>query len=75
MNNDTLAARVRDTRKKLNMTQAELADKTGMNRTVLGRLEKGEYEPSISQLESLAEALGLEVTSFFEKKNRMETFL
>ena len=63
-----LAAIVRDTRKKLNMTQAELAEKTGMNRTVLGRLEKGDYEPSISQLESLAEALGLEVTSFFEKK-------
>ena len=57
MNNDTLAARVRDTRKKLNMTQAELAEKIGMNRTVLGRLEKGEYLPSIPQLEALAEAL------------------
>ena len=68
MNNDTLAAMVRDTRKKLNMTQAELAEKIGMNRTVLGRLEKGEYLPSIPQLEALAEALGLDIASFFEKK-------
>ena len=68
MNTMKLAEMIRDTRKKLNITQAELAEKTGMNRTVLGRLEKGEYEPSISRLEALAETLGLEITSFFDKK-------
>ena len=62
-----LAGMIRDTRNKQNMTQAGLAEKTGMNRTVLGRLEKGEYVPSVPQLEAIAEALGLDIASFFAK--------
>ena len=53
------------------MTQAELGEKTGMNRSMIVRLEQGTYLPSAPQLEALAEVLALELTSFFEKKKEV----
>ena len=37
-------------RKVQNLTQQELADKAGINRSVLCRLEKQDYVPSLDQL-------------------------
>lgn len=61
MLSDTVAAK----RKAMNMTQQELADKTGINRAQLSRLEQQDFMPSIPQLESLAEVLGFEPSSLF----------
>ena len=58
---DTVAAK----RKAMNMTQQELADKTGINRAQLSRLEQQDFMPSIPQLENLAEVLGFEPSSLF----------
>lgn len=58
---DTVAAK----RRAMNMTQQELADKTGINRAQLSRLEQQDFMPSIPQLESLAEVLGFEPSSLF----------
>ena len=52
-------------RKALGMTQADLATRTGMNRSMLSKLESKEYTPSISQLQALCEVLGFEPTDFF----------
>jgi UDPglucose 6-dehydrogenase len=52
-----LADAVITRRKGLKMTQAELAKRTGMNRSMLSKLETQEYTPSISQLQTLAEVL------------------
>lgn len=52
-------------RKAMGLTQASLADKTGINRVMIGRIENREYMPSIDQLERLGEALGFEVTDLF----------
>ena len=52
-------------RKEKKITQQELADLTGINRTMLSRLETGDFIPSISQLESLGEILGFEPISLF----------
>lgn len=52
-------------RKEKKLTQQEVADKTGMNRGILSRLETGDYVPSIQQLESLGEVLGFEPISLF----------
>ena len=41
-------------RKGAKMTQAELAKRTGMNRSMLSKLETQEYTPSIAQLQALA---------------------
>ena len=50
---ETVAAR----RKALSITQAQLAKATGMNRSILSRLESQEYTPSVNQLQALAEVL------------------
>ena len=55
-------------RKKLKISQQDLASKTGINRSVLSKFESGEYTPSLSQLEALAGTLGFDPTIvFFEE--------
>ena len=58
---DTVTSR----RKALRMTQAELAKRTKMNRSMLSKLETQEYTPSIPQLQALAEVLCFEPTDLF----------
>ena len=58
---DTVISR----RKALKMTQADLAKKTGMNRSMLSKLETQDYTPSIDQLQALGECLGFEPTELF----------
>ena len=52
-------------RKGSKMTQSELAKHTGMNRSMLSKLETQEYMPSIAQLQALAEVLCFEPTDLF----------
>lgn len=58
---DTVTSR----RKALKITQAELAKRTGMNRSMLSKLESQEYTPSIPQLQALGEVLGFEPIDLF----------
>ncbi|MBE6111340.1 MAG: helix-turn-helix domain-containing protein, partial [Erysipelotrichaceae bacterium] len=37
-------------RKALSLTQTELSKRTGINRTLLSRLEAGDFTPSVDQL-------------------------
>ena len=60
-----LAELVSERRKEKSMTQQELADATGINRSLLSRLEKKDFIPSISQLESLGECLDFEPDEVF----------
>jgi UDPglucose 6-dehydrogenase len=52
-------------RKTKGYTQVTLAEATGINRAMIGRLEKGDYVPSVEQLQALAHTLGFEVTDLF----------
>lgn len=52
-------------RKNLNLSQAQLSELTGINRLMIGRIEKQEYIPSIKQLQSLANVLHFDITSLF----------
>lgn len=59
-------------RKDKKLTQQWLADKTGINRTMISHIESAEYTPSIEQLEELCKALDLNIIDFFlneEKTN------
>lgn len=53
-------------RKELKITQVQLAEKTGINRGMISRLESCDYTPSIDQLQSIAEVLDFEVVDLFE---------
>ena len=56
-------------RKVLNLTQQELADKAGINRSMLCRLENQDYVPSLDQLTRLANTLEFDVTDVFIEYN------
>ena len=57
-------------RKERGLSQVQLAEMTGINRMMIGRIEKKDYVPSIEQLQLLAEALDFDITDLFvdEKK-------
>lgn len=52
-------------RKEQGYTQVTLANATGINRAMIGRLEKSNYVPSVDQLQALGTVLGFEVTDLF----------
>ena len=60
-----LADTILTQRKLLNLTQQELADKAGINRSMLCRLENQDYVPSLDQLTRLANALQFDVADVF----------
>lgn len=55
-------------RRAKKITQAQLAEATGINRGMIGRLENSDYIPTISQLQSIAETLDFEITNLFEEE-------
>lgn len=59
---------VHSLRKQSRITQADLAEKTGINRAMIGRIENADYIPTVEQLEALGQALGFEVADLFEEK-------
>lgn len=60
-----LADTITSLRKEKKLRQEELSELTGINRTMIGRIEHQTYIPSLPQLESLAEVLGFEPTDMF----------
>lgn len=47
------------------MTQAQLAAETGINRSLVSRMEKQDFMPSIGQLEALGDVLHFDITELF----------
>lgn len=67
---DKFVNTVRALRKEKGLTQAQLADATGMNEAMIGRMENRDYVPTVEQMQSLGETLGFEVVDLFvEEKN------
>ncbi len=69
----SLADIVTRKRKELSLTQQQLADKTGINRAMLSRLETQDYVPSIPQLETLSEVLDFDVTDVLHDGGNSES--
>lgn len=53
-----IGQRIAEIRKQQGMTQQELADKAGLQRTHILRLEQGVYGATIDVLSAIADALG-----------------
>ena len=64
-----LSTLVSDRRQQKNMTQQDLALATGINRSLISRLEKKDFIPSIVQLENLAEVLGFDPSDVFTESS------
>lgn len=58
-------ARVRYLRLRIGLSQEELADRCGLDRTYIGGIERGERNPSLKNLLRLAQALEVTPASLF----------
>ncbi|MBR0419035.1 MAG: nucleotide sugar dehydrogenase [Erysipelotrichaceae bacterium] len=65
---EKLAKTIREKREKLNMSQLDLAKKTGINRAIISRIENNTFMPSIEQLEDLQEVLNFTDEEIRENK-------
>lgn len=59
-----LGGRIRDVRKGLDISQEELAHLSGMHRTYVSSVERGERNISVLNLLSLAGVLGVDAGDF-----------
>ena len=67
-----LAETVVSRRKSLKLSQAALAEKAGINRSLLSRLEAGDYTPSVDQLLNLSAVLGFSTADVIVEKDAAE---
>lgn len=65
---ELLAKVTKERREKLNLSQNGLAEKTGINRAMISKIENGSYMPSVEQLEDLQEVLGFSFDDLREKE-------
>lgn len=70
-----LADLITSNRKKLSMTQQSLADATGINRSLISRIEKEDFLPSIPQLENLGEVLGFDPVDVFTEDTKRKRII
>lgn len=61
---DTVGNRIRKMRIARNLTQRELAARTGIHEVLMRRYEYGDRRPKLNQLEKIAAALGVDVAIF-----------
>lgn len=53
--------KLRKIRKARKLTQGQLAERAGVTREYIARLEAGRYDPTLSTIEKLAKALRVKV--------------
>jgi transcriptional regulator with XRE-family HTH domain len=70
-----IAKLVRQTRKQQDMTVEALAEKSGFSKTYISRLENFRITPSIKSLSKIADALGMQMSSFFETNSQPIQYL
>ena len=64
-------ARVRALRLAAQMTQDDLAERCGLFRTYMSRIETGQANPTLTMIHALADSLGVEVTALFGDPNEV----
>ena len=57
-----LIAQIIDTRNKLNITQEELAQRVGTQKSNISRFESGSYNPSLDFITKIARSLGKQIS-------------
>lgn len=57
--------KIKELRIKKGLTQEELSNRLGIDRTHLSKIETGRVKPSLSLLERIASELGVQLKKFF----------
>ncbi len=63
------AARMRKRRTELGLSQEKLAELTGLHRTYVGSVERGERNISIDNMERISVALAVGLDDFFRDRS------
>lgn len=67
-----IARRVKGLRKECGLTLDELASRSGVSRSMVSLVERGESNPTAKLLEKLAAALGVTLAAFFAEVTRSD---
>ena len=70
-----LSETVKKLRESKGLTQENLGDLTGINRIMIGRIEREDFTPSIAQFEALSNVLGFDPADMFVEKERTDSFV
>lgn len=70
-----LAETVRKLREEKGYTEEVLGILTGINKMLIGRIEREDFLPSIVQFEALSSALGFDLTEMFVEKERANFYI
>ena len=66
----SFVTRMKAYREKLHMTQSELADRVGVRRETILRLEKGQYNPSLKLATDISAELQAPIQEVFQFPER-----
>jgi len=61
-----MAMRVKEWRERRGLTQEQLAEKAGISRGFLARLETARHDPKLSTLEKIAKALKVDIAKLLK---------
>lgn len=64
----TIGQKIKYMREIANLSQIELAEKTGITQSTISHLEKGDISPSIATLQKIAKVLHCSVTELIDDK-------
>lgn len=67
MSDDKFAGRLRELRAVSGLTQQQLADRAGLTKDGLSRLERGDRSPSWDTVQALCKALGVDCSAFTQE--------
>ncbi|HCW73499.1 MAG TPA: XRE family transcriptional regulator [Clostridiaceae bacterium] len=70
-----LAETVKRQREIKGYSMEQLGKLTGINRIMIGRIEKEDFTPSIIQFEALSKVLGFDLSEMFVEKERTNSFV
>lgn len=70
-----LAKTIKNLREEKGFTKEELGNLTGINRIMIGRIEREDFTPSIIQFEALSKVLSFDLTEMFVEKERTNSFV
>jgi transcriptional regulator with XRE-family HTH domain len=65
---NNLGWRVRELRHYSKMSQADLADKAETRRALISEIERGEANPTLDSIISIAMALGVDLADLFDSR-------
>ena len=67
-----IGEKIKQFRKKSNLSQAELAEKVGLSDKHIGRIEAGKYLPGFGNFLNILEVLNIDISEFGFSLNKIE---